>query len=203
MLLTKIDTNVYRFNNQLFYGEKVGTYLIDLDDKVVLVDLPTYSKEINSYFRSLNKPLLAILSHGPCGIKDGKIWQKNLKLQIYLHKLDINNEWLELKPDHSFLIPPEIDKSIEVILTPGHTPGSTCLFHKSSKSLFSGDAFAGNKDGSVRNFLKDSEASGDLQLRLRSCKNLMKINFDKVLPFHCEMILKDAKDSLRNFIQST
>ena len=76
MPLTKIDTNVYRFNNQFFYEEKVGTYLIDLDDKVVLFDLPTYSKEIDSYFHSLNKPLLAILSHGPCGIKDGRIWQK-------------------------------------------------------------------------------------------------------------------------------
>ena len=170
-VINKIDTNVCRFNNQFFYGEKVGTYLIDLDDKVVLFDLPTYSREIDLYFHSLNKPLLAILSHGPCGIKDGRIWQKKFGLQVYLHKLDINNEWLELKPDHTFTSPPNIDKSLEVIHTPGHSPGSVCLLHKDTKSLFTGDTFSGNKDGSVRNFLKAPEASGDLQQRLKTCKN--------------------------------
>ncbi len=203
MPLTKIDTNVYRFNNQFFYREKVGTYLIDLEDKVVLFDLPTYSIEIDSYLRSLKKPLIAILSHGPCGIKDGRIWQKKFSLQVYLHKLDINNEWLELKPNHTFTISPNIDESLEIIYTPGHSPGSICLLHKDSKSLFTGDTFAGNPDGSVRNFLKDPDASGDLQLRLKSCKKMMKIDFDNILPFHYEMILRDAKASLTSFIQNT
>lgn len=201
MPLTKIDTNIYRFNNQYFYGEKVATYLINLDNKVVLFDLPTYSEEIESYLRSLNKPLMAILSHGPCGIKDGKIWQKNLKLQVYLHKLDINNQWLELKPDHTFAILPDIDKSIEIIHTPGHTPGSVCLLHKDSRSLFTGDTFAGDKDGSVRNFLEDPDASGNLQLRLKSCKKLMQFEFSKVLPFHYEMIAKNTKVALQKFVE--
>lgn len=200
MPLTKIDTNIYRFNNQFFYGEKVGTYLMDLEDKAVLFDLPTYSKEIELYLQSLNKPLTAILSHGPCGIKDGKVWQKKLNLQVYLHKLDINNEWLLLKPDHTFTYSPSIDKSLEIIQTPGHSPGSVCLLHKDSKSLFTGDTFAGNPDGSVRNFLKDPDASGDLQQRLESCKKLRKLDFDKVLPFHYEMILKNAKVALQKFV---
>ena len=203
MPLTKIDKNVYRFNNQFFYGEEVGTYLIGLQDKVVLFDLPTYSEKIETYLRILNKPLLAILSHGPCGIEDGKIWQKKLGLQVYLHQLDIDNEWLELKPDHTFVKPPYIDKSLEIIYTPGHSSGSICLLHKDTKTLFTGDTFSGNKNGNVRNFLKDPEASGDLQLRLKSCKKLMQLTFDKVLPFHYEMILSNTKASLRNFIQSS
>lgn len=202
MPLTKIDKNVYRFDSQFFYGEKVGTYLIDLEDKAVLFDLPTYSEEIESYLQTLNKPLIAILSHGPCGIKDGKIWQKKLNLQVYLHKLDTNNEWLSLTPDHTFVTPPSIDKSLEIIHTPGHSPGSVCLLHNNSKSLFTGDTFASNPDGSVRNFLKDPDASGDLQLRLKSCKELTKFNFDKVLPFHYEMILSNAKVSLNSFIKN-
>lgn len=203
MLLTKIDTNIYRFNNQFFYGEKVGTYLISLQGKAVLFDLPTYTEEIETYLRSLNKPLLAILSHGPCGIKDGKIWQKNLHLKIYLHKLDINNEWLELKPDHTFTTSPNIDESIEIIHTSGHSPGSVCLLHKDSKILFTGDTFAGNPDGGVRNFLKDPDASGNLRMRLGGCKKLMRFEFDKVLPYHYEMILRDARKSLGDFIQNS
>lgn len=202
MLVTKIDKDVYRFNNQYFYGENVGTYLIDVQNKTVLFDLPTYSKETEGYLSSFQKPLIAILSHGPCGITDGKIWQEKLGLQIYLHEFDTSNKWLALTPDHPFIQSPHIDASIEIIHTPGHSPGSVCLLHKNSTCLFTGDTFAGNKDGSVRNFLKDPDANGDLQQRLESCKKLTELDFNKILPFHYEMIVKKAKDSLRSFIQS-
>lgn len=202
MPLTKIDKNVYRFNNQFFFGEKVGTYLIDLPDKVVLFDLPTYSEEIGVYFRSLNKPLIAILSHGSCGIKDGEIWQKKFNLHVYLHELDINNEWLELKPNYTFTTAPKIDDSLEIIHTPGHSPGSVCLLHKDSKSLFTGDTVAGDQNGGVRNFLKDPDASGDLRLRFDSCKKLIEYDFDKILPFHFEVILKNAKVVIKRFIEN-
>lgn len=203
MLLTEIDTNIYRFENQTFYNEKVETYLINLSDKAILFDLPTYSSEIESYLRSLNKPLLGILSHAPCGIQDGQVWQRNLNLRIYLHESDLGNEWLSLKPDSTFINPPHIDNAIELIHTPGHTPGSICMLHKDSKCLFSGDTFSGNANGSVRNFLKDPDANGNLQLRLKSCKRLLALNFEKVLPFHYEMILNKAKDSLKNFLEES
>lgn len=201
MLLTKIKTNIYRFNDQFFYGEMVGTYLIALPDKIVLFDIPTYTKEIELHLRSYNKPLHAILSHGSCGIKDGEIWQKNLGLKIYLHALDIHHAWLELKPDSIYQIPPLIDTSIEIIHTPGHSAGSVCLLEKTHNVLFTGDTFGGTKNGAVRDFRKENHQYDDIPRRLHSCNKLLKYNFQSALPFHYEAILKNAKESLRNFIQ--
>ncbi len=201
MPLIKIDENIFRFPNQFFYGEPVGTYLIDLADKAILVDLPTYSSEIELHLRSLKKPVVAILSHGPCGIKDGTDWQRKLGVKIYLHQADSTNEWLSLKPDYLYSHSLKIDSSIKIIFTPGHTPGSICLLHQESKTIFTGDTFAGNKNGSVRDFLTDPDANGDLSLRLKSCKKLLKFDFDKILPFHYEMILKEGKERLGEFIE--
>ncbi len=197
-LVTQIDKNVFRFNNQYFYGEKVGVYLIELSNKVVLFDVPTYTKEIFEYLKSFEKPLVAILSHGSTGIADGSIWQEKLGLKIYLHKLDQKNAWLNLKPDVFFEKEFEIEKTLKVITTPGHSLGSVCLFYEKEKIIFTGDTFGGEGNGLVRNFLKDGD--GNLKLRFKSCKELLKLNFEKALPFHYEMILNNAKDKLKDFI---
>ena len=44
MVLTqKINPAILRFTGQRFYDEAVGAYLIELADKIILFDLPTYS----------------------------------------------------------------------------------------------------------------------------------------------------------------
>lgn len=201
-LITTINSSITRFEKQYFYDELVGTYLIHGEDRLILLDLPSYSKEIESYLLSFKKPLSAILSHGSCGISDGAIWQKNIGLKIYLHKQDKDNKWLKIMPDVLFEESPEFGDDLEIIHTPGHTSGSVCVLHKPTKTLFTGDTFSGNRDGSVRNFMQDPDASGDLQIRLTSCKKLLGFEFDTVLPFHYDMILKNAKSALQKFIVS-
>ncbi len=199
-LIKKIKSNISRFEKQYFYDELVGTYLIDGVDQLVLIDLPIYSKEIEDHLLSFKKPLSAILSHGPCGIDDGKTWQQRIDLKIYLHRADKDNEWLKIKPDVLFDQPPKLIDGLEIIHTPGHTPGSVCILHKPTMTLFTGDTFSGNPDGSIRNFMKDPDANGDLQLRFDSCKKLLKFEFDSLLPFHYEMIIKDARVALSKFV---
>jgi hypothetical protein len=41
--ITELLPGVYRFEGETFYGEKtVGGYLVELPDRVVLVDIPAY-----------------------------------------------------------------------------------------------------------------------------------------------------------------
>lgn len=201
MLPTKrINELAFRFNGQYFYGEEVNTYLINLKDQIVLFDIPTYSREIEEYLNSFKKPLIALLSHGSCGIADGSIWQDKVGLKVYLQKKDKSSEWLKMKPDILFSEPPWISDSLEVILTPGHTPGSICLYEKTAKTIFTGDTFGGEKNGEVYDFFK-KDGFGDLNKRFNSCKRLMDYDFKRVLPFHYEMILENAKDSLEAFIK--
>ncbi len=201
-LTKKINEIIFRFNNQFFYGEGVNTYLISFKKTIILFDLPKYSKELENYLTTFNKPITALLSHGPCGIADGKIWQQKLGIIIYLHEKDKNNEWLKVSPNILFKSPPQFSKQIQIIHTPGHTPGSICLYEKTTKTLFTGDTFGGDENGDVWDFNK-KDGYGNLNQRLNSCRKLLSYDFDFALPFHYEMILGNAKEKLKNFINSS
>ena len=198
---TKLHENIYEINNQYFYGEKVHTYLIELHDKVLLIDIPTFSEEVKEFLLSFDKPLCAIISHGSCGIDDGSKWQKEIGLKVYAHKNDENHPWIRMKPDVFFTEMPAFDNTIEVIHVPGHSAGSIGVLEKKSKSLFSGDTFYGNENGEVIDFIKESQSDYEnLEERINSCKKLLMYDFENVYPFHYEIILKRGKQQLIEFL---
>jgi len=200
-IYTKLHDNIYDINEQYFYGSKVHIYLIELEDKVLLFDIPTYSNEVKTFILSFNKPAYAIISHGSCGIEDGTKWQKEIGLKVYAHKADEDHPWIRMKPDVLFTDMPEFDESIEVIHTPGHSAGSICLLEKSSKSLFTGDTFYGNEKGELRDFTKERQSYYEnLENRIQSCKELLAYDFDNIYPFHYEIILDKGKERLKEFL---
>jgi hypothetical protein len=201
MIITKINKIVERFNDQYFYSEAVGVYLINLDDKILLFDLPTYSKEIEHYLLEKEKPIFSVLSHGSCGIKDGTTWQKKLGIKVCLHKNDADHEWLMMKPDSLFILPPHFDDNIVVIHTPGHSSGSVCLLEKATKTLFTGDTFGGTPNGNVRDFRKEDHRYDDIPKRIQSCVELLKYDFESIMPFHYEMIMKGGREALQDFVE--
>ena len=101
-MFSKLHDNIYEINNQYFYGEKVHTYLIELNDKVLLFDIPTYTNELKEFIMSFIKRPYAIISHGSCGIEDRIKWQKNIGLKVYAHKKDEKHPWIRMKPDVLF-----------------------------------------------------------------------------------------------------
>ena len=67
--------------------------------------------------------------------------------KVMIHGLDA--KFLDFKPDKLLKDNDIIDLgncSLKVIHTPGHTPGSICLYEPKSKSLFSGDTVFGTTD---------------------------------------------------------
>lgn len=199
-VFTKLHPNIYKINNQYFYGEKVNTYLINLKYKVLLFDIPTYSEEIENFILSFDKPVIAIISHGSCGIKDGNKWQK-IGIKIYAHAADNNHPWLKIKPDILFLEMPNFANNIKVVHTPGHSAGSICVLETNSKSLFSGDTFYGNLNGEVIDFTKESQSDFEnLENRISSCKELLNLDFENVYPFHYNIIAGNGKQALRKYI---
>ncbi|GAA4275000.1 MBL fold metallo-hydrolase [Aquimarina gracilis] len=198
---TELHPKIYLINNQYFYSEKVGTYLIELDDKILLFDIPTHTKEVEEFIKSFKKPAFAILSHGSCGISDGTKWQKEIGLKVYAHKADINHPWLRMKPDVFFTEMPEFGKDIEVIHTPGHSAGAICVLEKSSKSLFTGDTFYGDKNGEIKDFTQERSEDYENPIdRIESCKKLLKYDFENVYPFHYQAIIGNAKEKLAAYL---
>ena len=77
-----------------------------------------------------------------------------------------------------------VDNGLKVIHTPGHSPGSICLYDEKRKILFSGDTLF--SDGVGRTDL----AGGDPQALRESLENLRKLKIEKILPGHGEPVLK-------------
>ncbi len=83
---------------------------------------------------------------------------------------------------------------LEVIHTPGHSPGSICLYDEKNGILFSGDLIRNEKgvlEGPPPHFTPDT-ASASLSLQ-----KIAGLDFDTLLPGHGEVILKGAGDSFR------
>ena len=83
----------------------------------------------------------------------------------------------------------EIDtfSGFEVLLTPGHTEESVCLYHKDEKILFSGDTVFSN--GGVG---RTDLPTGDRKKLLESIGRLNKLEVDSIYPGHMSIVDKNA-----------
>ena len=77
-----------------------------------------------------------------------------------------------------------------VISTPGHTPGSICLYEPVKGWLFTGDTVF--SDGIGRTDLP----GGSLASLYSSIKKLAKLNVNSLLPGHGEPLVKGGKEAL-------
>jgi len=82
--------------------------------------------------------------------------------------------------------------SLEVINTPGHTPGSICLYHAGSRSLFSGDTVfpAGG-------FGRTDFPCGDKRQIVDSLKLLAGMDIDIMYPGHGYVTNEDVTGQIR------
>jgi len=72
---------------------------------------------------------------------------------------------------------------IEVIHTPGHTPGSICLYDKATKTLYSGDTVFADGVG------RTDTPGGDPAALQESLKKLAKLSVDRIMPGHGQPVL--------------
>ncbi len=82
------------------------------------------------------------------------------------------------------------DASLTVIHTPGHTPGSICLYDPVSKALFTGDTvFEGGSFGRT-------DIGGDEEQMIASLEKLTKVNATALYPGHGGAVTNKVKESL-------
>lgn len=176
--------------------------MLDLPDKLLLFDLPEYNEELKNYFLSFSKPMYAILSHGSCGIADGSRWQKHTGLQVYLDEKDAEHPWLRMQPDQLYNQPPVFAAHLMVINTPGHSAGSTCLYDRQNKILFSGDTVEPMENGEIYDFTQNRPKEyEDFEKQLKSIKQLSELEVDHIMPFHRHILMDGAKQALASFLE--
>jgi len=190
LILGDLGTNCY-----LVWDEKTKNgVIIDPSDDGVGISEEIQNKKIN---------LVGILlTHGHFDHTLGALDLKLIyKVPIYIHNKDVflldrQDETAKhfLKRDTKIPNIVKIDKDLEkikkieigeekleVIETPGHTPGSVCFYNKKNKLLFSGDTLFAHDRG------RTDFSYGSTKKIFESLKKLMELPDDTlVLPGHEE-----------------
>lgn len=87
---------------------------------------------------------------------------------------------------------------LEILHTPGHSPGSVCLYGRERGILFSGDLVRNEKgvlEGPPPHFTPDEGAARS------SLRRLSGLDFEMLLPGHGEVILAGAGDRYRTYLE--
>ena len=91
-----------------------------------------------------------------------------------------------------------VAQEIRVIHTPGHTPGSICLYVASRKVLIVGDAL-GYRFGKLRP--PTPSVTQDPAQAMESLKKLVGLDFDAICFGHCPPLRRGARDALQQLVQ--
>ena len=81
---------------------------------------------------------------------------------------------------------------LEIIHTPGHTPGGICLYDQKSKTLFSGDTVF--QDGS---FGRTDLYGGDSSQLIGSIKKLTLLDVNIMYPGHGDIVKNNANEQIK------
>ncbi len=82
------------------------------------------------------------------------------------------------------------ETKLDVIHTPGHSPGSICLYEKNQEALFSGDTLF--PDGNVG---RTDLVGGSMEDLISSLKKLNNLDFEILFPGHMRVV-NNGKDHL-------
>ena len=140
----QIDDHTWVGTGNLMYNESM--YLVEGNDMAILIDAGTKIKDLDKIVASITKkPVMLVATHVHPDHTGSAI---NYFPEIYLNPADtvlIPEMMPNYKGKVKFLKDREIidlgERKLEVVFTPGHTPGSTTLIDKDAGYGFSGDSF--------------------------------------------------------------
>jgi hydroxyacylglutathione hydrolase len=140
----EIDQHTWVGTGHLMANESL--YLVEGNDRAILIDAGTRIKDLDKIVASItSKPVTLVATHVHPDHTGSAI---NYFPELYINPADtigIPQMMPDYKGEVKFLKDGEIidlgGRQLEVIFTPGHTPGSTSFIDKEAGYGFSGDAF--------------------------------------------------------------
>jgi len=142
--IRQIDEHTWHGNGHLMYNESI--YIIEGDSAALLLDAGTTIPGLRKIVEGIvNKPVTLIATHvhpdhtGMAINEWESMWMNEAdEVNVPAIMPDYKGEKLYLQDGQVFDLG---GRSIEVVFTPGHTPGSTTFIDKEAHYGFSGDAF--------------------------------------------------------------
>lgn len=176
--IRQLDEHTWHGNGTLMFNESV--YLIEGEKSAILIDAGTKIPRLKEIVEDIvKKPVSLIISHGH-GDHIGAMDQWE---EVWINAADeaiLPQDKYQGKKN--YLTDGQIfdlgGRQIEVVFTPGHTPGSTTFLDKEAKYGFSSDAFGSG------NLLVFTDLSTEVSSSLRLTKFLEKYNINFLYPGH-------------------
>jgi glyoxylase-like metal-dependent hydrolase (beta-lactamase superfamily II) len=224
----EIIPNVYQITLRLVNIMLIAEKELTLIDTGFRGSTPYVIRFIRRLGRSPEEITLIILTHNHLDHVGGLAeLKKYSRAKVVLHKADVTTDesqlpypgavkkLLHVSPFSSlkslvYVTPSEVDIQVEggeifsplggleVIPTPGHTPGSISLFSPQKRLLIVGDAL-NNRHRDIR--LPQKMVSTDLTQPLDSVKRIAQLDFDILCFGHGKPITKDASAKVRQWLR--
>ncbi len=155
-------------------------YLVEGTRKAMLIDVGTKTKQLDSIIRLITKkPLIVMITHAHPD-HAGNIGFFN---EIWLHPADTVLMSDPYKGTIHFVQDGEVfdlgGTQIEVVHTPGHTPGSIVLIDRKAGICYSGDSFGSN------HVWMQLKPHSPMQTYLSSCLRMEKLMDGGITEIYC------------------
>ena len=181
VIIRQIDEHTWEGNGHLMANETI--YIIEGRDKAILLDAGTKIDDLDKIVAGItSKPITLIATHVHPDHTGSAI---NYFPEIWINAADEVNVPMFMqgyKGKVNYLSDGQVfdlgGREIEVIFTPGHTPGSTCFFDKANHVGFSGDAFGSG------NLLLTTNFSTLLATTTRIESYMKRFGIEKMYPGH-------------------
>lgn len=179
--IRQIDEHTWHGNGHVMANEAI--YIVEGNDRALVIDAGTEIKDYDKIIAQItSKPVTLVATHVHPDHTGSAV---NYFDEIYINAADMVNvkEMMgNYKGEIKYLVDGEVidlgGREIEVVFTPGHTPGSTTFMDKAAGYGFSGDAFGSG------NLLLTTNWSTLLLTCQRTLEYMKKHNIEKLYPGH-------------------
>jgi glyoxylase-like metal-dependent hydrolase (beta-lactamase superfamily II) len=207
----KIFDGLHAFIWRIHTQNNCNTYLIDGDLKI-LIDpghvhlFDNVRKNLNAIGVSPDRIDLVIATHGhPDHLEAvkglGKSTMFAMSAEEYRFICEIAGQYFKIPEPHFFLKEGDLtigEERFDVIATPGHSPGSICLYWPAKKALFTGDLVFNQSIG------RTDLPGGNGRMMKESIEKISRMDIDYLLCGHGEIVAgkKEVKanfDRIKNY----
>jgi len=145
MKFEKIAKNVTLFKLRASFGLTLFHYLIEHPKGNFLVSCPgKLNDEIINKIEEIGGIDYIFITHSH-DIGDACEYKEKFIAKVLIHE-DGAMQFKDCKPDIIVKGDMDLSSNIQILFTPGHTPGNICLYFSDYKYLFTGDAIAANNE---------------------------------------------------------